>query len=597
MPWAATGRPAIGLSILKARLAEEGSHCDVGYPNIRMAEILNLQRYDTISDKLGGLFFAGDWLFSEFLHGDTIDRNLYLATLKERTNQDERCEAVMIAREHIERFLEECFDLYRPADYDVIGFTSTFEQNMASLAFAKLIKDRYPDKIVVMGGANCEGVMGQQLHRCFPWMDWICSGESDYSFPEAVRRHAAGEPLAGIPGLLYRDEKGGTAPIAPADKVHNMDALPDPDYDDYFAAVRASPLHDILHPALLIETARGCWWGAKSHCTFCGLNGDTMAFRAKSAERTLAELQRLRTRYGISHFVAVDNILPYEYFRNLLPELRERKLGITMFYEIKSNLKREHVELLRDAGVTALQPGVESLSTHVLKLMGKGVTAIQNVQMLRLCREYRIQIAWNLLFGFPGETETDYDESAALMQAICHLQPPGAVARIRLDRFSPNFNQAEQFGLVEVKPFWIYTMIYPFPIEVVGNLAYFFNFQYRDGRNPHEYAKRAIDGAQAWKEKRSGDLLMYVNEQGELMVQDTRPHRPVLVFPMTGLQKELYQYCSDIRTKAEIYHWYRKKAGDGETTEGLDLFLDQMVDNQLMWKEGSQYLSLAVGVG
>ena len=90
---------------------------------------------------------------------------------------------------------------------------------------------------------------------------------------------------------------------------------------------------------------------------------------------------------------------------------------------------------------------------------------------------------------------------------------------------------------------------------------------------------------------------MYVNEEGALMVQDTRPHRPTLVFPMTGLHKELYEYCADIHTKAEIYNWYRKKAGDQVATEGLDLFLDQMVDNQLMWKEGSQYLSLAVGLG
>ncbi len=73
--------------------------------------------------------------------------------------------------------------------------------------------------------------------------------------------------------------------------------------------------------------------------------------------------------------MAVDNILPHEYFKTLLPELKRRQLGVTLFYEIKANLKREQVELLRDAGVAALQPGIESLSTPVLRLMRKGTTA------------------------------------------------------------------------------------------------------------------------------------------------------------------------------------------------------------------------------
>src|SRR3954465_271775 len=55
--------------------------------------------------------------------------------------------------------------------------------------------------------------------------------------------------------------------------------------------VRFSPLNGALRPLMLIETARGCWWGAKNHCTFCGLNGETMGFRAKSADRVMTEIE------------------------------------------------------------------------------------------------------------------------------------------------------------------------------------------------------------------------------------------------------------------------------------------------------------------
>ena len=44
-----------------------------------------------------------------------------------------------------------------------------------------------------------------------------------------------------------------------------------------------------------------------------------------------------------------------------------------------------------------IQPGIESLSDHVLKLMRKGTTALQNIQLLKWCREYGVQPEWNLL--------------------------------------------------------------------------------------------------------------------------------------------------------------------------------------------------------
>ena len=130
--------------------------------------------------------------------------------------------------------------------------------------------------------------------------------------------------------------------------------------------------------------------------------------------------------------------------------------------------------------MTAIQPGIESLSSHVLQLMRKGVTAIQNVQLLKLCREYGIEVVWNLLYGFPGETPQDYEETARVIEAIYHLPLPDVVAKICLDRFSPNFDQAEEFGFTDVRPYPLYHQIYFLPAESVTNLAYFFEYEYSD---------------------------------------------------------------------------------------------------------------------
>lgn len=593
MPWISLGRPAIGVSLLKASLQAEGHECRVAYGNLLLAGRVGREDYELVCEGLSAAFFAGDWLFAQHLFGPQLDLDTYVATLHHYLDGDQRLARVLRLRAEVGPFLEACLERFGVAGYDLVGFSTTFEQNLASLALARLIKQRHPDKTVVFGGANCEGVMGRELHRSFPWIDYVVSGEADQAFPELVRCLARGQRAPIVPGVVGR---GGAAP--PALPIADLDALPVPDYDDYFEALGQLPFAAELRPALLIESARGCWWGARSHCTFCGLNGATMAFRSKSAPRVLAELEGQQRRYGVNRFLAVDNILPYDYFKTLLPALKERRLGVSLFYEVKSNLKREQVALLRDAGVLALQPGVESLSTPVLKLMRKGVSGLQNVQLLKLCREYGIEIAWNLLYGFPGERPEHYDEMAATLEAVYHLKPPGTAAVIRLDRFSPNFDHAAEFGLADVRPFALYQHLYPLPPERVANLAYFFEYRHADGQRPESYLSGTLERLAVWKANAGGDLLMHANGEPHLALVDTRPGREPRRYHLAGLERELYELCGEVRGRgALLAHLHERLGRQADVEAGLDAFLEQMVREKLMLREGDQFLSLAVPAG
>lgn len=588
MPFVSVSRPAIGVSILKARLNALGVPCKIGYGNLLFAERVGMAAYRLVNDKLSGSMFAGDWLFSQHLFPQDSNE-IYVETMRQNLPEQE-AETVLGLREGIVPFLDDCMKLYEVSSYDIIGFTTTFEQNLASLAMATLVKRTYPDKVTVFGGGNCEGVMGVELHRNFGCIDYVCSGEADYSFPTLVQRIADGEGADDIPGIVHRVDSESRL-VAAADRVLKLDDLPDPDYDDYFQQLGDSSITSEIQPALLIESGRGCWWGERSHCTFCGLNGSTMAFRAKSAQRVYSELERQKDRYGVGRFLAVDNIMSYQYFKDLLPMLKDRNPGISLFYEIKSNLKRRQVETLRDAGVLAIQPGIESLSSHVLKLMRKGVTAIQNVALLRFCREYGVELAWNLLYGFPGETAQDYESTARVIEAIYHLRPPGAVARIRLDRFSPNFNEAAGFGLRDIRPFPIYHHLYPVAAESMAKLAYFFDYTYADGRDPAQYVGPALERVRLWKQDGAGDLVKSYEESAELMILDSRRGHRRLDYPLKGLQREIYEFCDDIRDRVSLDSFVCERAGHDVD---LEPFLEQMVDYQLMLKEGNHYLSLAV---
>ncbi len=87
------------------------------------------------------------------------------------------------------------------------------------------------------------------------------------------------------------------------------------------------------------ESSRGCWYGAKSQCTFCGLH-EIMQFRERTRPiQLLSELNFTHwqpERYGEKHFFAVDLIMPRSYFKQLLPQLESMNSGWQIFYEVKA---------------------------------------------------------------------------------------------------------------------------------------------------------------------------------------------------------------------------------------------------------------------
>jgi ribosomal peptide maturation radical SAM protein 1 len=356
-------------------------------------------------------------------------------------------------------------------------------------------------------------------------------GEADHTIVPIVRGVVEGSDIRQIKGVMHRtgDRTLLGAPIVrvnPIALVDDMDALPRPDFDDFFDQFRRREYAKILSVYLPIENSRGCWWGAKHHCTFCGLNSNSMAFRRKRAETVFEELVTQSARYDNRSFVCVDSILEMSYFNDLLPRLRDAGLGLRMFYEVKANLTRRQVQLLADAGITLLQPGLEHLSTEVLALMRKGTTFLQNVQLLKWSRERNLTVFWSVLYGFPGETLASYEEMASRIPSLHHLFPPKLPVRVRIDRFSPLFTTPQALGLSTVFPARSYRHVYPFDEPALRGLAYHFEGEY--ARRPPDLNNRiynAIAGPIAeWNERffRNGASLDYVSGSRHLIVRDTR---------------------------------------------------------------------------
>ncbi len=220
---------------------------------------------------------------------------------------------------------------------------------------------------------------------------------------------------------------------------------------------------------------------------FAGLNGDTMAFRSKKPDRVFEEIDYLLTRYEADNIGCVDNILDLRYIDTLFARLAASSHDLKLFYEVKANLRLDQLVKLRAGGVNQIQPGIESFSDAVLTLMSKGCTGFQNIQLMRWCREVGIEVSWNILGGFPGEDPAEYERMAMLIPKLTHLDPPCSCGMVRLDRFSPFHGEPERFGFTNLRPAQAYFYVFPLGRRDLSKLAYFFDFDYPDRRDPQAY--------------------------------------------------------------------------------------------------------------
>jgi len=315
-----------------------------------------------------------------------------------------------------------------------------------------------------------------------------------------------------------------------------------------------------------------------------------MAYRSKSPPRAVAEMTGLAETYRIGRVHSVDNIMDTRYIRSVFPELARRGAPLDLFYEVKANLQYEQLKLMREGGVRAVQPGIESFSNSILDLMRKGCTGLQNVQLLRWCAELGIDISWNLLYGFPDEPPAEYERMAEFVPLLVHLPPPLFAFRFRMDRFSPLHTRAQEMGLGGVRPMEAYSYVYPLAADALRNLAYFFEFDYQDGRRPGEYARPLIERVEEWISVAATDppRLDAYGTADLLVIEDTRPCSVRSRQILTGLAARAYREC-DVATKPAALA-RRLEADPAE----LQLVLDRFLEEKLMLEMDGQMLSLAV---
>jgi ribosomal peptide maturation radical SAM protein 1 len=529
-PFANAAYPALGPSVLSAACQGRGITARVFYANLLFAARIGFSLYQRLALS-SPEHLAGEALFSSWAFDESPSGGAARATLKEVFNgwagvpslgsRDldlaELCDVVP----QVEAFLDAVVDEVCSFSPRVVGFSSVFQQQLSSIALARRLKERCPAVCTVLGGGNASLPMGQATADVTPAFDVVFSGEADAEFPRFCE------------GVLRGDGRPSPPFVIACEPIKDMDAVETPRYEDYFeraaAYAAAGALPAGLPDLLMFEASRGCWYGAKKHCTFCGLNGLEIGYRQKSAGRVLAELRALSGRHAVRRLHAADNIMPHDFAARVLPALAGGPDELELFFEVKANLREQDLDLLVRAGVTNIQPGIESFSSNVLRLMAKGVTARQCIVLLRECMSRQIHVSWNIIYGFPGETEADYEAALALLPAVEHLQPPVGFGPVRIDRYSPYQADPEKYGVGRLHPLPAYRAIYP-PCARLADIAYTFRGSYdtaftRNGRLVDEFCTALVRWRRRWAEGPGAPRLWRLPVAG-VVIEDTRRCAP-----------------------------------------------------------------------
>ena len=141
----------------------------------------------------------------------------------------------------------------------------------------------------------------QKILHEFPNLnaDWLITGEGEQPLAELICQLLGASPSkmsSPLPDGVHAAR--GHASSSRLYQLPRLENLPVPDYKDYFDLIETFPPADRFFPTLPVEASRGCWWGERKQCTFCGLNGEGMTYRSKPPDKLIDELKHLGLQTG-----------------------------------------------------------------------------------------------------------------------------------------------------------------------------------------------------------------------------------------------------------------------------------------------------------
>lgn len=310
--------------------------------------------------------------------------------------------------------LEETTPLVKEAD--VIGLTAMTPSINIAITTARRVKQAYPDKIIILGGAHATLLPAETLAAA-PEIDVIVRGEGEEIILKLLPALEQKHPLDAVPGISFRKDGKIVSNPPPAGLV-DLNTLPFLAYHLLpWQKYRPHPPHGRALPFSVIITSRGCPY----HCAYCSKPIFGRAFRAQTPERVIEEIAYYQKRFGIKELAFYDDVFTLDRKRShaIADEMIKRGIRLHWSCETRVNLvDKELLAHLKKAGCYAISYGVESGSPRILEAIDKGITLEQVEKAVGWSREAGLQTIGYFMVGSPGETPQTIQETIAFAKKL-----------------------------------------------------------------------------------------------------------------------------------------------------------------------------------
>ncbi len=327
------------------------------------------------------------------------------------------------------------------ADYHVVGLACYTDTRHYCFNFAKQVKERYPEKLLVVGGPHCFS-LDQLILKHYPFIDAVIRGEGEQSLLDWVR----GVDPATIPGLTWRKgeqivQNQKRTLLADIDSLYvDYDLLPDMSYygGDNEAPERLRNLRQVY-----FISSRGCPF----QCIYCANDHWERSWRPMSPEVLVNHMERIIKKYNVEYFRFYDDLFTVnkKWVMQFCDLLEKRSLKIKFRVLIRGDTKPEVIRRLCQVGLVAVGLGVESGSDRMLKAIAKGMTSKQLIETMTECKRLGLWLVGSFILSLPGETLDDFKASKKLMAYPDVFQTPIMI----IFPGTPLYNQLKANGEID----------------------------------------------------------------------------------------------------------------------------------------------------
>ncbi|MDD3053921.1 MAG: radical SAM protein [Endomicrobiia bacterium] len=342
--------------------------------------------------------------------------------------------------------LESYIDRILENDPKIVGFSLESSSFYSTVYISDLIKKRNQNIKIFFGGQLFYDK--RNIERSFneSKVDYILLGEGDVTVCELVKILYRDGNINSCDGICYKDNDKIVF-TKPRQMLKNLDNLPFMDFSD----MSLNDYDDNEHLPLM--TSRGCVWA----CKFCSTHSFWQGYRQMCAERIHQEIAYHKIAYPMAGHIDFQD-LEFNADVNRLKEFCQLMIKYPPFGSkqywlsnaiVNPLMTKDILELVKESGCKKLIFGIESGSQRVLDSMGKKYKVKDAKKIIRDAYEVGVKVTTNFMFGFPGETEEDFQETLSFIKDVGKYIERVYPSRtyFAMEEFSYVYDHPEEFNI------------------------------------------------------------------------------------------------------------------------------------------------------